>query len=185
MGLIDQLKGDRSEVSTKVMAVPVLITILTYILFIIIMQWIHFFPVMESAAEETKDLTGETGDIQGEYIGEIKLAQILSFLCFGLLDCLFAFILWKGKVPKNREIKTRMLINNYPVIRMSSAFIIIMLSITVIIGNSPRFLMNLLYLIILIFSIVSFIIILYFKRKSLNQKMEEEILFKIPVESSL
>ncbi len=190
MSLIGQMKLSEYEFSTKGLAVNIFIAFLVFLFFMLIMQWMFFFPNMEDAYEETKSMIERTGGedsgrlIHGEYIGEIKFAQVISFICFGLLDAVFAFMLWKGKAPKSQEITTRVLSEAHSTIRMFSAFVIIMLSISILIGDNPRIFMNLLYLIIAVFSVISLIIILYFQRKFLTAKMKKELVFKIPDEAT-
>ena len=176
--------GREYKVSTKSLAVLVLTVFLASVLFMVITQWMFLFPRMEQAGEETGGSNEYTSIIQSVYIPEIIFAQILSFACFGFLDITFAIELWKGKIQKSQELIVKVLAHAYIPLRTFSFFVIAMLSIAVLTGTSPRFFMNLHYLMIPIFSVISLGFILYFHRKFFREKTEEETIFKIPDEAT-
>jgi cytochrome bd-type quinol oxidase subunit 2 len=188
---IDLMKRDEYRISTRGLAVDIFIIFLIFLFFLLFMQWMFFLPDMEETYKETKSLIEETGRvdsvkiIHGEYIGEIKFAQVISFICFGLLDTFFAFRLWKGSVLESRKNIAYISAQVYTLIRACSLFMIIILTIVILNSSNPRFFMNLLYVVILIFSMLSLAYIFYFHRRFFGEKTKEEVLFKIPDESPL
>lgn len=186
MRVIDQLKGNKNEAPTKEYALVFVISFI-FLLVNIIFLWTHFLPQMQDAAEETEKVLGESeGDnpiIQEDAIPKIKLVLAIYLICFGLLDGILALMLWRNKVPKSQESVIKALANSYVVVRLFNILIITVLSIIVIVGSQLA--LNLLYVSILFFSIVSLFYIIYFKRKILSEKLDNEVIFKIPDETAL
>ncbi|UCE74652.1 MAG: hypothetical protein JSV56_02840 [Methanomassiliicoccales archaeon] len=177
------LKGRENNVTTKTFAVVVLIAFITYTITIIIL-WTTFLPQMESATEETESLMGNSrresdSIIHGDYISEIKLVFIASLICYGLFDTIFSLMLWRGEVPKNQEKMVEVLAQTYVTKRAFSLFLATMLPIIVLVGSNPELPMNIFYLVVPIFSIISLVFILYFNRKIFEEKVEDEPLYKI------
>lgn len=183
---IDQLKGEENEKSTKVYA---LVFFIAFIVLVgsIILHWVYFLPQMEDAAEETERILGESDEdnpiihiIQKDAIPQIRFVYILYLICFGILDGILVLILWKRKVPKSQESAIKALANSYIYVRHFNIFIIVMLSIIALVGSNYGFALNLLYLSLMLFSMVSLFYIIYLKRKILIEKLGDTPIFKIP-----
>jgi hypothetical protein len=180
--IIDQLEGDGDEAQVKVYALVFFIAFIV-LAGTIIFDWVYFLPQMEDATKETERTLGESKDvpqiIQKDAIPQIRLVFILYLICFGLLDSILALMVWKSKVPKNQESAIKALANSYIYVRNFNIFIIIMLSIMALVGSNYGFALNLLYISLVCFSIVSVFYIIYLKKKILIEKLEDPI-FKIP-----
>jgi hypothetical protein len=183
MGLIDQLQGNGNESPTKVYALVFIITFITFAVSIILL-WAHFLPKMEDAAEDTDRILGESKQdksiIQKDAIPKIKVVYALYLICFGILDSILALMVWKSKVPKSKESVIKASANSYVFVRWFIIFIITLLTITALIGSDYDLILNLFYLSLVIFSIVSLFFIIYLKRKILTEKFEKTTIFKIP-----
>ncbi|UCE37924.1 MAG: hypothetical protein JSW00_01385 [Thermoplasmata archaeon] len=185
MSLIDQLKGNGNEAPTKVYA---LVFVISFIVLAgnIIILWVNFLPQMQDAAEETEEIIEDSEEgnpiIRADAIPKIRFVYILYLICFGILDSVLALMLWRNQVPKSQEPVIKALANTYVFVRLFNIFIITMLSIIVLVGSDYLLALNLLYVSILFFSIVSLFYIIYLKRKILSEKMDNEITFKIPDE---
>ena len=183
---IDQLKGDGNETSIKVYAL-VIFTAFIVLAGTIILLWVTFLPQMQEAAEETERIIGESEEgnpiihiIQKDAIPEIRFVYIFYMICFGILDGILALMLWRSKVPKSQKSVIKALANSYIYVRHFNLFIIVMLSIMALVGPNYGFALNLLYLSLVLFSMVSLFYIIYLKRKILIEKLEDEPIFKIP-----
>lgn len=177
-------------VPIKHLAISVIITFLIFA-FMILYSWMTFLPQMEEASEETSELIGGSGGgesisiIEGDAINAIRLVYLLSLIIFGLLDGIFAFMLWRAKPPIKNEKILSPLYAIYIVHRLIALFTIFQLSVFVLVSSNSRPLLNLLYLTIPVFSAVSLVIILLVHRKVLGEKMEDEVVFKVPDETAL
>ncbi len=187
--MLSSIKGEETRFSMKVLTVLVLIGFLVYTM-IILTLWMSFLPNMEHAAEETQKLIeksgGETSTVQSVYFSEMRMVYTISLICFGLLDGVFAYLLWKGKMPNSRlynVIGPQVVL--YSTIRgIIGGLIITQLSIGTFTGHDPRLMINMLYLVIAISSVISLIIIFYIKMKYLRENNEEDVTFKIPEDAS-
>lgn len=171
----------------KILAVVIVFAFLIFALNIIRL-WPYLYQ-MERAAEETSELISGTGGasvsiIQSEMIPEIRMILIFSLIFFGLLDGIFALMLWKKKLPKNQEIIVILLVMVYAFNRFVSTYVMTVLPTMILIGSNSRTLMNTLYSTIPVFFAVSLIIILLIKTKVLMRKKGTKILFKMPYETS-
>jgi hypothetical protein len=188
MGLIDQLQGNGNEAPTKVYA---LVFVITFIVFVgnIILLWVHFLPQMEDAAKETDRLLGESMEdksiIQEDAIPKIRFVYTLYLICFGILDSILVLMFWRSKVPKSQESVIKALANSYVFVRIFNISIVTMLSIMALVGSNYGFILNLLYLSIVLFSMVSLYYIIYLKRKILIEKLEDDPIFKIPEDATV
>lgn len=180
--LKDLLKGNGNKAPTKVYALVILIAFIVVTVWIIHL-WVNFLPQMQDAADDTKKMLGDSEDIsiiQGDAIPEIRFVYALYLICFGILDGILAIMLWRSKVPKSKESAIKALGISYCFVRGFSIFIIQLLSIMALVGSNHRFVLNLLYLSIVFFSMISLFYIIYFKMKILIEKLEDEPIFKIP-----
>lgn len=188
--------------TSKILALVVLTTFLIFT-FYTVAQLTIFIPQMEQreeareeAHEETSEMMEETGGggepetfsvIQSEFIPEVRLVYILSLVFFGLLDGIFAFMLWTGKPPYKNESILLPLGIIYIINRIVSIFVIILFSIVILEDSNPRSLMNSLYLSIPIFSAVSIVLILLFHKKIFGSSKRKgtKILFGVPDKTTL
>jgi len=144
---------------------------------------------MEAAYEETSALIGESGSagaiqiIHGEFIPEIRLAHLISFVCYGLVDGIIIFTLWQSNVTKEHYERGIILAGTYPLLRAFSAFVVVMLTIAILVGTDPIFYFALLIVSIPIFSIVSLLYFYYFKTHFSPTEEAHKVIFKIPEET--
>jgi hypothetical protein len=152
-----------------------LITMMIFIVFVfnIVMLWFTFLPQMEVAGEETSELiSGEgaaTQIINLEMIPEVRMFFILSLVIFGLLDGIFALILWKGKPNPHNTSVIIPLFATYIGSRVFNVLIVWLFPIAIIVGTNPRFMMNILYLSAVVLVVLSLVIILIFQMKVFSE----------------
>ncbi len=164
--------GRMKYVNTKNLG---LITMIIFMFFAltIVRLWLTFLPQMEVAGEETAQLiSGEgaaTQIINIDFIPEVRLLLILSLVIFGILDGIFALMLWRGNPnPHNATIIMPLFII-YMVGRFFSGFIISILTIPVIVGTNPRLMMDIFYLSVVALVGLCLVIILLFQMKVFSQ----------------
>jgi hypothetical protein len=170
----------------KPLAVVIIIIYLSF-LFTIATLNTSFVPMMEEAGEETAELisTGEAGAggsvqvIHNDMAQEIRTAYIITLISFGILDGLFALMLWLRKVKRNHETALATLATIQIINRPLSAFLIVQFSILAFVNPNPRLYMNTLFLVIIISSAVSLILALisyFYLLESKTQKIAFKIL---------
>lgn len=169
------LYNDR-ELILKFLAIIIIVTYLFY-LFTIARLYFTFIPQMEEAGEETAELisgaSGSSGAVQiihHGYAQEIRLAYIISLISFGILDMVFALMLWLRRVKRGHEIALFSLSVIQIVNRPFSAFVIVQFSILVFMRSEPGLFMNALYLTIAISSILSIVLAFIVYKKLLKNK---------------
>lgn len=185
--------GRDNRIATKILAAVVVVVYLIFA-FTMIILGMTFLPQMEEASEETSRMIGGSDGgavsiVQDEVIPEIRLVYVLSLIIFGLLDGVFAFILWSGKPPYSHDNillpLAIILAVMYFLNRAFSTYVMTQLSIMTLVGSNSRALMNMLYLTIPIFSAVSLVIILIVKKKVFSKKRAHKVVFKIPEDAAL
>jgi hypothetical protein len=152
--------------------------VLIYFVFVftVLYLWINFLPRMEEIAEETSELVGDDEDlilIQEDAIPQLRIILLVSILAFGIVDDLFAVLLWKAKPPMRNE---RVFIPLYSVYighRFIGGFLIVELTILALTGTDPGFMINLLYLTMVVLSALSLVIIALVYTQVLDQKDTE------------
>ncbi len=185
--LIESRYGMWIFLLTKIMAIVILVVFLLFA-FNIARLWLTYLPQMEEAAEETARMLAETGGggepasiIQGDIIPELRMVLMLSLILFGLLDGIYALMLWRGKPPFRNESVLIPLTAIYFIARIFHTYVITIISTTIVTHSNPRILMNSLYLTIPIFSVLSLVIIIIVYNKVLKRRKKgTKILFKIP-----
>lgn len=171
-------------ISGRILSLEILITYVMYLCFIFILVWWRFLPQMEVASEETRALLEEGGGagtlhiIHGEYVPEIRIALLISFVCYGIMDGIIIFTLWHSDVKKERDETGIMITRSYSVLRGFSAFIAVMLTIAILVGTDPEFYLALLFISIPIFSIVSLLYFYYFRTHFSRTKDAHMVLLK-------
>jgi hypothetical protein len=187
--LNDIFRKKGPTVSARVLSLEILAAFIMYLFFILILTWWNFLPQMETASEETRALleeSGSTGAVQiihGEFIPEIRLAHLISFVCYGLVDGIIFFTLWQSNVAIDRKERVAMMAYTYTTLRTFSAFITVMLTITVLVGTDPSFYLTLLFISIPIFSILSLLYFYYFKNHLSPAEGAGKVIFKIPTKT--
>lgn len=159
--------------------------VLIYFVFVftVLYLWINFLPRMEEIAEETSDLVGDDEDlilIQDEAIPRLRIVLLLSILAFGIVDDLFAVLLWKAKSPLRNERVFTPLYSVYIGHRFIGGFLIVELTILALTGTDPGFMLNLLYLTLVVLSALSVVIIVLIYTQVLSQKEEDGAAYKRP-----
>ena len=175
----------------KPLAVVIIIIYLSF-LFTIATLYTSFIPHMEEAGEETAEIisTGEAGAggsvqvIHNDMAQEVRTAYIISLISFGILDGIFALMLWLRKVKRGHEGAIFSLIAIQIINRVVSVFLIIQLSVRVFINPTPRVFMNTLYFVLAISAAVSLVlalIIYFYLLESKTQKIAFKIREETPV----
>ena len=186
MPLKDILRKRERKISARMLSLEILATFFVYLFIILIQLWWFFLPFMEAASEETRALIeggGSTGAVQiinGEFIPEIRLAHIISFICYGLVDGIIAFTLWQSNITKEQAKREVLIVRSHYILRSFSAFITVILTIMILVGTDPGFFLTLLFISIPIFSILSLLYLYYIKTHLFPAEGAREVLFKIP-----
>jgi hypothetical protein len=139
---------------------------------------------MEEAGEETAELISAEGGtpitiINIEIIPQLMIFFILTLISFGILDGLFSFILFKGNNRINHEMLIVPLFVLYLFGRIASGVITRLLTNSALFGINPWWALSSLYMMLLVFSILSAVIILLFYTKIFTP--EKKKAFKIRV----
>jgi len=145
-----------------------------------------FIPQMEEAGEETAELisTGEAGAggsvqvIRHDFAGEVRTAYLVSLISFGILDGLFALILWLRRPKRGHESALISMAVIQIINRPFTAYLMVQFSIMVFVGSSPEIHLNVLYLIIIISSILSLVLV-FIVHQMLSESKTRKIGFKI------
>ena len=160
-----------------------ILTIIIFILFAfnLLRLWMFYIPQMEQAGEETVGLISGQGTggaisiINSDIIPQIRIFFILTLFSFGILDAVFSFMLFRGNPRKEHEMLIMPFFIMYLISRIASGFIITFLTSAAILGSNPRGTLNSLYMIILICSILSIVIILLFQMKIFTPEKKKAI----------
>ena len=181
-----QENGEDNFDLPKILALLIIVVFLIFV-FNIVGLWITYLPhmeQMEEAGEETSQMMEETGGegvsiIQAEMIPEIELVFTLSLICFGLLDGIFALMLWRTRVKNRQQLNLGISVLAHLLIRTFSLSFISSLTVQVMVGHNSRALMNALYMTVPIFSAASLVIIIIVYKVVLAKKRATKILNKI------
>jgi hypothetical protein len=160
------------KVNTRVLGIIIILTF-TFFALSIIGIWVAFLPQMETAGEETSELiSGEgagTQIINIDIIPEVRFFLILSLVIFGILDGIFAFMLWRGKPNNENTAVITPLFATYLTGRIFSGLIMSFLPIPILVSTNPRFMMTILYLSAVVLVGLSLVIILIFQMKVFSE----------------
>ena len=169
------LPSNNAGLVFKFLAIVIMVFYLVF-LFTIVTLHSTFIPQMEEAGEETEELILEAGAggavqvIRHDMAQKVRAAYIISLISFGILDGTFALILWLRRVKRGHEVALLSLTAIQIINRLFSGFVIVQLSIPVFVSANPRALMNALYLVLIISSVLSFVLILVVYLKLLESK---------------
>jgi hypothetical protein len=170
---------------TKIFAAITIIILMIFIM-IIIRLWLFYLPQMEEAREETSALVSEEGAggaiqiIQYDIIPEIRLALIVSLIVFGIMDGIFALMLWIGNPRNEHKNLIQPLFAVYIFKRIFHGFLITIITAMALTGSNPRSLVGSLYMSIPVFLSAGVVIMLLFYTKifSARKRKATKILFK-------
>ena len=186
MPLNDIFRKTGRTLSARVLSLEILVAFMMYFFFIFVFLWWHFLPSMEASYEETSALLEESSNagaiqiIHGEFIPQIRLAHIMSLICYGVVDGIIILTLWQSNIKKEQAAMEVLIVKSYAVLRAFSAFITVILTITVLVGTDPSFYLALLFISIPIFSILSLLYFYYFKTYLSPAEGARKVIFKIP-----
>lgn len=174
--------GVTSPVPLKHYAVMVILIYFVFV-FTVLYLWINFLPAMEDVAEETEEILGDDEEdiiIQGDAIPAIRVILLVSVLAFGIVDDLFAVLLWKAKPPLRNERVFTPLYSFYIGQRFIGGFLIVELSILALTGGNPELMINMLYLTLVVLSALSLVLITLVYTQVLSHKEKDGAVIKRP-----
>jgi hypothetical protein len=172
-------------------AVIIIMIYLSFLVYVAALN-VSFIPQMEEAGEETAELlnTGEAGGggsvqvIHNDMVDEVRTAFIITLISFGILDGIFALMLWLKRVKNSHRTALIALLAIQILNRILCAYIIVIFSIWVLVATNPRTIMNTVYLVLTIsvaVSVVLALIIYFYLMGSKTQKMAFKIRQKTTV----
>lgn len=152
-----------------------------------------YIPQMERVAEVEEEIQGfisggsggggvTVSIINTDIIPQIRIFFMLTLISFGILDGVFSFRLLKGNPRKEHEMLIMPFFIMYLMARIASGLFITFLTSVALVGNDPRGTLNTFYIILLVCSLLSTVIILLFQLKIFNP--EKKKAFKILVARS-
>ena len=138
---------------------------------------------MEEIAEETEDILGDDEDnviIQRDAMPAIRVILLVSILAFGVVDDIFAVLLWKAKPPLRNERVFTPLYSFYIGQRFIGGFLVVELCILALTGSNPELMINMLYLTIVVLSAISLVLITLVYTQVLSHKEKDGARYRRP-----
>jgi hypothetical protein len=161
-----------------------MVVIIFYIIFLsMVIQISPSFSHMEEGSEEIESMMEQTGGgdtthsiVNRDMIPEVQMILILSLIIFGLLDGLFAFMLWNSKPPFQNEKILKPLFAVQLSNRFIGGYAIVMMSVAAVFIDDPRDILNTLYLLIIASACATMIIMVIIKKKVFEGRKATKIL---------
>lgn len=174
--------GFKGFMNIRHMAISLLFMIIVFMILILYFS-MRFLPEIEELNEERREIIeggGLVDETQDPPINEIRIAFIISLVLFGLLDSILAVMLWRARAPLRNEKALSPLYSIYSANRVVSIILIPQISLFAVANDNPGQLLNLLYFMVLVFTVVSLVLIVVMHKKVLGQG--DEVIFSLPEE---
>ena len=152
-----------------------------YVIFVIwvVYLWVNVIPQMEEHNEDNQTM----GNImKGSPFHLTRLAYLLTLIVFGPLDFILALMLWGATPPLRNVGILRPLFIIYVFHRTLIILLVMLLSSIVVMANDFGYLLDIIYLSILIFLLICGMIIAIINRKVLSHNYRDYMAINVPVD---